>query len=116
MLQLFNDASCTSDIDNIRQQSKTTATSCGLSYEEFRNFIDDLASQQDMIKFWHQFVFVDCFAYIALFTGIRYRNWELRVGSIKQLAAVFSAYDRPTYQKLVPQHFFVPYQKQSFTN
>ena len=76
----------------------------GLSYEEFCKFIDGLALQQDMIKFWHQFLFVDCFAYISLFIATRYRNWELRVGSIKQLAAIFSAYDRPLYQKLVPKH------------
>ena len=76
MLQLFNDASCTSDIDSIRQQSKTTATSCGLSYEEFRNFVDDLASQLDnMVKFWHQFVFLDCFVHRNKISELVVTSW-----------------------------------------
>ena len=31
-------------------------------------------------------------------------NWNLRLASIKLMAPVFSAFDRPTYRKLLPQH------------
>ena len=54
--------------------------------------------------FWSRFLSTDCLAYIGLFLSIRYRNWELRTGSIKELAAIFAAFDRPIYQQLVPHH------------
>lgn len=56
------------------------------------------------MKFWYQFVFKDCFAYIALFLAMRSGRWDLRIAAIKQMAALFTAFDRPKYQKLIPQH------------
>ena len=64
----------------------------------------DLAKKYPTIHFWYQYVCVDCFAYIALFTSLRYRNWDLRTGSLKLLAAVFAGFDRPIYQELIPRH------------
>ena len=55
-------------------------------------------------KFWNDFVSLNAFAYIALFASIRSGNWNLRLASIKLMAPVFSAFDRPTYRKLLPQH------------
>lgn len=63
-----------------------------------------LAEKQDTIRFWYQYLTSDCFAYVALFVAIRYRNWELRMGSLKQQAAIFSAFDRTIYERLIPQH------------
>ena len=44
-------------------------------------------------KFWLQFVFEDCFAYVALYLAIRSGNWDLRMAAIKQMAALFTAFD-----------------------
>ena len=55
-------------------------------------------------RFWLQFVQINCFSYIALFCAIRSGNWNLRLASIKTMAPVFSAFDRPTYRKVIPQH------------
>lgn len=43
----------------------------------------------------------DCLPYIV---SIRSGNWNLRMASLKQMAALFTAYDRMTYQKLIPRH------------
>ena len=73
-------------------------------FSDFHSFMDRLSQKQDTIRFWYQFVSTDILAYLGLFVGLRYRNWDLRTGSIKQLAAIFSAFDRPVYQRLIPTH------------
>ena len=35
---------------------------------------------------------------------IRSGNWDLRMAAIKQMAALFTAFDRHNYQKLIPRH------------
>ncbi len=55
-------------------------------------------------KFWSNFVKSSCSSYIALFCAIRSGNWDLRLASIKRMVPVFTAYDRPTYRKVLPQH------------
>ena len=42
-------------------------------------------------------------AYMALFIAITNGDWVL-LAAIKLMSAVFSAFDRPIYQRLVPQH------------
>ena len=64
----------------------------------------NLAEQHDTIRFWYQFISEDCFAYIGLFIALRYRNWDLRMGSLKLLGPVYSAFDHSIYQELVPRH------------
>lgn len=66
--------------------------------------MDALVIKSKTVRFWSRFLHVDCLAYIGLFLSIHYRNWELRTGSIKELAAIFAAFDRPIYQQLVPRH------------
>ena len=43
-------------------------------------------------------------SYIALFCAIRCGNLDLQLASIKCMVPVFTAFDRPTYHKALPQH------------
>ena len=70
----------------------------------FRLFIQNMARTDETWRFWVQFVFEDAMAYVSLFLAIRSRNWDLRLASIKSMAAVFAAFDHPTYQRLISQH------------
>ena len=56
------------------------------------------------MRFWVQFVFQDAMAYVCLFLAIRTGNWNLRMTTIKSIAAVFIAFDHSNYQKLISQH------------
>ncbi len=75
-----------------------------ITCEDFHVFIIELCSQQDTVKFWYQFVFEDCLSNLALYTSVRLRDWNLRTGSIKQMAPLFEAFDRQIYQRLIPRH------------
>ncbi len=99
-------ASTTDDngLPELRRRVSTLLSELPYSYSSFDRFMSDKAKEQDTIRFWLQFVTVDIFSYIALYTGIRTRNWQLRTGSLKLMASVFSAFDRPIYQRLIPQH------------
>lgn len=75
------------------------------SYQDkFAEFMSDSMKKDETLKFWGQFVLQDCVAYIALYLAIRTGNWKLRMAAIKSMAALFTAYDRQKYQKLIPQH------------
>ncbi len=66
--------------------------------------VEEKCISDDSIKFWYQFIFRDCLCYIQLFIAIRCQNWDLRCSSLKQMAPLFFAYDRTTYQRLIPYH------------
>ena len=55
-------------------QDQFSALPASYTYQGFHIFIRDLCTKQDTIKFWYQFVFEDCFSYMALYTSIRTRN------------------------------------------
>ena len=99
-------ASITGDenLPDFRQHATAKFLELQCSHSEFTTFMEGLVAKQDTISFWYQFVTADCFAYLALYTGIRNRNWHLRTGSLKLMASVFHAFDRPIYQRLIPQH------------
>ena len=79
------------ELASYRNEVRMALSSSGLCYAEFHAYMDKLAQKQDTIRFWYQFVMVDIMAYFGLFVAIRYRNWDLRNGSIKLLASVFTA-------------------------
>ncbi|SMN12414.1 hypothetical protein SPBRAN_864 [uncultured Candidatus Thioglobus sp.] len=72
--------------------------------DEFNKFITKQGEADDTWQFWSNFVLTDCFGYVCLFIAIRTSNWDLRVSSLKNMIPLFSAYDRPCYQKLIPDH------------
>ncbi len=72
-----------------------------VDYAKFREFVTRMAALDSTWKFWEQFVFQDCLAYIMLYLGVRCSNWTLRVAALKCMAPLFIAYDRKTYQKLI---------------
>lgn len=75
-----------------------------VDYAKFREYVSKMATKDSTWKFWEQFVFQDCFGYIMLHLGLRCSNWTLRVAALKLMAPLFIAYDRTTYQKLIPYH------------
>lgn len=54
--------------------------------EKFMKQTEIKAEQLESYKFWLQFVFEDCFAYVGLYLAIRSGKWDLRMASIKQMA------------------------------
>ena len=72
--------------------------------KQFDVYIQTMSELDETWKFWSQFVFIDAMAYICLFIAIRSGDWHLRTGSLKQMAPVFTAFDHPTYQKLISNH------------
>ena len=75
-----------------------------LALDEFNKFVAAQAETDDTWRLWSNFVLHDCFSYVGLFLAIRTSNWNLRVSSLKRMAPLFCAYDRPCYQKLLPSH------------
>lgn len=73
-------------------------------HANFLRFQEEQSECDDTWKFWVRFVMQDCYAYIGLYIAIRGSNWKLRISSLKQMAPLFSAFDRDTYQRLVPNH------------
>ena len=71
---------------------------------EFSTFMNIHMKKEETLKFRGQFVLQDCSAYVALYLAIRSGNWKLRMAAIKSIAALFTAFDRQKYQKLIPQH------------
>lgn len=70
-------------------------------YDEFKSFIQTRAQGDDTWRFWVQFVFQDPMAYVGLFLAIRSGDLELRMGSMKFIAPVFTAFDHHIYQNLI---------------
>ena len=73
-------------------------------YKHFLTFLQSRSSCDHLWLFWVRFVLEDCMAYLGLFIAVRSRNWQLRLASLKMMAPLFMAFDRPTYRQLVPHH------------
>ena len=52
----------------------------------------DFLSEQDTVKFWCDFLFQKSLPYIIT----KNRNWGMWTGSIRQLVAVYAAFDSQT--------------------
>ena len=71
---------------------------------KYTDFTERMSTADPNWKFWSDYISSNAFCYIALFVSIRSTNWLLRIAAIKLMAPIFSAFDRPTYRKLIPQH------------
>ena len=74
------------------------------AYDGFTEFLHKKASEDENWKFWIQFVLHDCMAFVSLYLAVRSKSWDLRIASLKDMAPVFFAFNRPHYQKLISQH------------
>ncbi len=89
-------------------------TACFECADAFRTKLDFLeeAFQRHIVNslkkptfsFWYQFLNCDAMAYLSLYISIRSSDWTLRVASLKLMAPVFFAFDRPIYQRVVATH------------
>ena len=117
----LNDESNTSMLDYVASWLKSfppssTQEQCHRNLKEMTDDVMDkyakLLKQLTQVthnptwKFWNQFVFKDCFAYISMYIAIRSGNWDLRMAAYKLMAPLFTAFDRFTYQQLIAQHLF----------
>lgn len=57
--------------------------------QNFQSFITECCKGDDTWKFWAQFVFKDCLAYIGLYLAVRNHNWKLRVAYLKEMTPFF---------------------------
>ena len=52
-------------------------------HQNFQSFIKDCCKKDDTWKFWAQFVFEDCLAYIGLYLAVQNHNWKPRVTNLQ---------------------------------
>lgn len=76
----------------------------GILKNEFMQYLSKLSALDETCQLWVKFILEDCLPYVGLFISIRSGNWNLRLASLKQMAALFTAFDRTTYQRLIPRH------------
>lgn len=89
---------------NLTQMLEDLSDIYGTFPSDFEKYMEEQSAVNKTWKFWKQFIFEDCFAYVSLYLAIRSGNWNLRMAAIKNMAALFTAFDRPHYSKLIPQH------------
>ena len=74
------------------------------THKKFKLFMEQLIAKDNTLKFWYQFIFMDCFCYLSLYLAIRSSNWKLRLSSLKMMVPLFSAFDRDFYERIIPHH------------
>ena len=74
------------------------------SEEAFLAYLEIKKTEDDNWKFWTSFEVEDSLAFINLYLAVCGEEWDLRIASLKQMAAIFTACDRQHYSKLIPQH------------
>ena len=75
--------------------------------KHFAEYMQQSCSANETICFWAEFVFQNSVLHIiiiALYFTVRNGQWSLRIPAIKEMAALFTAFDRHNYQKLIPMH------------
>ena len=70
----------------------------------FKEFANQMAQRDAVWYLWVDFVLTNCYIYITLYLAIQSSNWNLRVSGLKQMAPLFAAFDRDTYEWIIPRH------------
>ena len=91
-------------LQNLHQLPEDLSEKYNNLQQDFSQYMEEQALVNKMWRFWKQFVFKDCFCYVSLYLAMRSGQWDLRMAAIKSIAALFTAFDWPNYQKLIPQH------------
>ena len=70
----------------------------------FKDYVYQMVEKDKVWRLWGDFVFVNCHCYITLYLAIRSSNWNLCLTSLKRMAPLFAAFDRDTYERIIPTH------------
>ncbi len=89
--------------DFVAQQALLKQKLVGLE-EEFKDFREQMSNLDKTFRFWDSFVHKDCLYYIGLHLAVRSGNWNLRVGCLKKMIALFRVCDFRNYAKFLPKH------------
>ena len=84
--------------------SKITELLGSKSSTKFVQFLEHMSSRDGTWCLWSQFILQDGLAYVGFYLAIRSGDWDLRMACLKKMAAVFTAFDHLTYQRLISQH------------
>lgn len=98
-LEIFTNAEQNDEVVSI-QKLKTQVDTL---FENFQQFQTNCSSDKTF-HFWNNCLHRDLLAYVMLYIAMRTNNWPLRVASLKLIAPLFHAFDRPLYLRLVPRH------------
>ena len=88
-------------VSNCQEEASVQLRGLEKDFVEWRVSSGD---KNDTFQFWDRFLHMDFMAYVALYLGIRFRDWNLRMTGLKLLAPLFHALDRQNYLKLIPYH------------
>ena len=72
--------------------------------KDFNTFVELQGERDKTWKFWNDFIFTNCFAYVTLYLSMSGSNWNLRNASLHSMGAVFFAMDRDCYQRIIATH------------
>ncbi|XP_072029408.1 uncharacterized protein [Amphiura filiformis] len=105
MCKLNNPNSDFTNVDEfIHSQNELKAKLIPSLWEKFDLWCVDMSVKFETFAFWNNFLKRDMFAYVQLYLGMRSRNWEGRMASIKHIATLMHAYDRPNYSRWLVVH------------
>ena len=71
---------------------------------QFREYVNEMTKTDKVWCLWVEFVFTNCYSYLILYLAIHSSNWKLRLSSLKQMGPLFTAFDRDTYERIIPKH------------
>ena len=73
-------------------------------HEQFSLHCKKVSDSDETDRFWNMFIHKDMITYVALWLALRRGDWRQRTCCLKEVAPLFHAFDRTTYQDLIVQH------------